>query len=190
MDNSYSDHIVICYKCGKDYQEKNGLIDKICPICSNRFRTFKSDNNTYCSRQCYLNDKKIEFRSGGKGGIRKGSNKKSKGWYKGCWCGSSWELAYIIYNMEHDIKFERNDSEGFEYEYQNKRCHYFPDFKLDDKTYVEIKGFMRDRDLYKIKDFPHKLIIMEKDDMKHILSYVIDKYGKDFIKLYEKENQP
>lgn len=24
-----------------------------------------------------------------------------KGWYKGIWCDSSWELAYVIFNLEH-----------------------------------------------------------------------------------------
>ena len=42
------------------------------------------------------------------GGKRHGSGRGKKGWYKGYWCDSSWELALVIYNLEHNIKFERN----------------------------------------------------------------------------------
>ena len=42
-----------------------------------------------------------------------------KGWYKGFWCDSSWELAYVIYNLDHGIEFRRN-TEKFEYEYCGK----------------------------------------------------------------------
>ena len=57
--------------------------------------------------------------------------------YKGYWCDSSWELAYVIYNLEHNIKFERN-KQGFEYEFENKKYKYYPDFILEDGTYVEV----------------------------------------------------
>lgn len=51
------------------------------------------------------------------GGYREGSGRGKKGIYKGYYCDSSWELAYVIYNLEHDIKFERN-TQTFEYEYK------------------------------------------------------------------------
>ena len=39
----------------------------------------------------------------------------------------------------------------------------------------------------KLEQFPNdkKLIIIEKEEIKPYLDYVISKYGKDFIKLYE-----
>ena len=54
------------------------------------------------------------------GGLRKGSGRGKKGRYKGYWCDSSWELAWVIYNIEHNIKFDRNNV-GFEYEYKGKK---------------------------------------------------------------------
>ena len=67
------------------------------------------------------------------GGYKKGCGKGKKGWYKGYWCDSSWELAFVIYNLEHGIKFERN-KQGFEYVFENKTYKYYPDFILGNGT--------------------------------------------------------
>ena len=82
------------------------------------------------------------------GGLRKGSGVGLSGWYKGYWCDSSWELAFVIYNLEHGIKFERN-KKGFEYEFEGKICKYYPDFLMEDCSYVEIKGYMKKKDTAK-----------------------------------------
>src|ERR1035437_2452448 len=78
------------------------------------------------------------------GGYRHGSGIGKKGWYKGYWCDSSWELAWVIYNIEHNILFERNHI-GFEYVYNNCSYKYYPDFKINN-TYYEIKAFLREND--------------------------------------------
>ena len=106
--------------------------------------------------------------------------------YKGYWCDSSWELAYVIYNLEHNIKFERN-KQGFEYEFENKKYKYYPDFILEDGTYVEIKGYIDKKNEIKIKSFDKKLIIIDKESIKQYINYVVEKYGKDYIKLYNKK---
>lgn len=51
------------------------------------------------------------------GGYRKNGGKGIRGWYKGYWCDSSWELAYVIYNLEHNIHFIRN-TKGFNYKFE------------------------------------------------------------------------
>ncbi len=118
------------------------------------------------------------------GGYRKGSGRGKSGWYKGYWCDSSWELAFVIYNLEHNIKFERN-KEGFEYEFENIKHKYYPDFILEDKTYVEIKGIIDEKNKAKILNFKYTLKIIDKINIKPYLKFVIDKYGKNFILLYE-----
>lgn len=118
------------------------------------------------------------------GGIRKGSGRGKKGYYKGIWCDSSWELAWVIYNLEHNINFERNN-EKFKYVFNNEEHYYTPDFKCNNE-FIEIKGYLRNNDTYKWEQFPYKLSVLKKNEMNHILKYVIDKYGKDFIKLYLK----
>lgn len=122
------------------------------------------------------------------GGLRKGSGRGKKGWYKGYWCDSSWELAWVIYNIENGIKFERNHL-GFEYEYKNQKRKYHPDFIVSN-TFYEIKGRrsfekMDEENKEKIRQFKNNLVILYEKQMKPYLNYVIDKYGKDFIHLYE-----
>lgn len=117
------------------------------------------------------------------GGYKLGSGRGKQGWYKGYWCDSSWELAYVIYNLEHDIKFDRN-KEGFEYEFENKKYKYYPDFILEDGTYVEIKGYLDKKNNAKINSFNKKLIVIDKKGIQEYINYVVEKYGKNYIELY------
>lgn len=117
------------------------------------------------------------------GGYRKGSGRGKKGYYKGYWCDSSWELAFVIYNLEHEILFARNTTK-FEYFFNGKTFHYIPDFIISDE-YIEIKGYENEKWNSKVSQFPHKLKILKKNDMEPYLEYVINKYGKNFIKLYD-----
>ena len=115
------------------------------------------------------------------------SCKGKAGWYNGYHCMSSWELAYVIYNIEHSIPFKQN-KEWFTYEYQGQTHRYLPDF-IEGDTYIEIKGFYDDKTQIKINQFPNnlKLKVLEKNDMTPYIDYVISKYGKDFTKLYERQ---
>jgi hypothetical protein len=122
------------------------------------------------------------------GGLRKCGGRGKKGRYKGYWCDSSWELAWVIYNLEHNIKFERNNI-GFEYEYKGQKRKYYPDFLITE-NYYEIKGRRSFEKLdavnkEKIRQFKFNLKVLYEKDMKPYLTYVIEKYGKDYTKLYE-----
>lgn len=167
-------------------KNKKSLIRKICPICNNEFFVYFSNRNKiYCSRKCYVGDYSFRFRKKVSGGVRIGSSRGKKGWYKGYWCDSSWELAYVIYNLEHGIKFERN-KEGFEYWYLGKKHKFYPDFILEDGTYVEIKGVMTEQNLVKVNTFNGFLNVLDKLKMKSYIEYAELKYGKDYTRLYEK----
>lgn len=64
------------------------------------------------------------------------------GYYKGYYFECSYELAWIVYNLDHGIKFNRC-TESFEY-YDSKTDKwrlYFPDFEMPDGTIIEIKGY-------------------------------------------------
>ena len=130
----------------------------------------------YCNNQSRL-------LKGKTGGIRKGGGRGKKGWYKEYWCDSSWELAWVIYSIEHNIKFERN-KEGFEYTFQNEKHKYYPDFILESGEYIEIKGYLTEQVKEKIKQFPYKLNVLGKNDIEKYILYAKEKYGNDFIKLY------
>jgi len=117
------------------------------------------------------------------GGLRKGSSRGKSGWYQGYWCDSSYELAFLIYCLENKKKIERN-SKGFEYVYQEEPHKFYPDFIVDNE-YVEIKNYRSELTDSKISHFPYKITIYYKDTIKPFLEYTINKYGKDFIKLYK-----
>ena len=53
------------------------------------------------------------------------------GTYKGIHCDSSWELAYVMYNLDHDIEFERCIDHFTYYDKNGKSHEYFPDFILN-----------------------------------------------------------
>jgi len=145
-----------------------------CPVCGKEFRVmFK--HKKYCSATCY---NKIS------GGIKRGSSRGKHGWYKGYWCDSSWELAWVIYNLDHGIKFERNH-QGFEYEFEGKKHKYYPDFILEDGTYVEIKSVMDEKNKAKIASFPTSIKVLQHKEIKIFIDHAIKIYGKNFISLYE-----
>jgi len=148
----------------------------------------KGSKTGYC-KNCFRQSK--EYRqtlsnslSGKVGGYRIGSGRGKRGTYKGYYCDSSWELAYVIYNLEHNIKFERN-RQTFNYVYNCKVHKYMPDWKIDD-TYIEIKGYWSEQWQAKLNQFPKdkNLIIIDKETIKPYLEYAISKYGNDFTKLY------
>jgi hypothetical protein len=114
---------------------------------------------------------------------KKRRSKHKKGAYKGHWCDSSWELAWVIYHLDHNIQFERN-IEKFPYIYRKRKYKWLPDFIING-TFIEIKGWMTKRNQAKIDCFQMPLIVLRYQDLKPILKYVADKYGKDFINLYE-----
>ena len=115
------------------------------------------------------------------GGNRKGAGRGKHGWYKGIWCDSSYELAWVIYQLDHNIPFTRN-TQSYEYTFNGKQYRYYPDFIQDGKI-IEIKGFVNEQTLAKIKSVPN-LIVLMRNDLQKEFDYVIRKYGKDFIKLY------
>ena len=121
------------------------------------------------------------------GGYHRHGGRGKRGWYKGYWCDSSWELAYVIYNLEHGIHFVRNRV-GFDYEYDGIIRKYYPDYILDDGSYVEVKGYEDRKAKVKHKSFissGHTLNVIGKDEIKPYLKYAIEKYGKKFTDLYE-----
>lgn len=132
-----------------------------------------------------LSKETIEKLKKNTGGYRKGSGRGKGGWYKDYYCDSTYELCWLIYQLDHNIKPIRNDK-GYEYEFKGKKHKYYPDFIVDNIIY-EIKGFETEKDLFKypsVKD--KKLIILKKQDLKDVFEYVNEKYGKDYISLYEK----
>lgn len=128
-------------------------------------------------------------KNNGFGGYKPGIGRGRRGRYKGIWCDSSWELAYVIFNLDHGIKFERN-KKAFVYQYKGRDSRFYPDFVLPDETYVEIKGYWSEQFSIKIEQFPGKLLILSRKEVLPYLDYVKQKYGKDFTRLYDDRSKP
>lgn len=155
-----------------------------CKECQKTYFFEKSKNvsRSLCSKRCkhkYM--KKIYAKCGG---LRRGTSHGKSGWYKGIWCDSSWELAWVIYNLDHNIYFKRNKT-GIPYVYKGKQHKYYPDFILQDGTYVEIKGFQYPNWKAKQQQCLVPLKILFEKDLKDIFKYVREKYGSNWIEMYD-----
>ena len=157
----------------------------LCKYCGNPFTmNTKRDTNgrKYCSYKCRENwiEENVKPKLGG---YRKGSGRGKHGWYKGIYCDSSWELAFVIYHLEHNINIKRCKNPR-KYIFEGKEFKYYPDFEINNKIY-EIKGYSTKRWEAKISQ-NSDIIVLMKEDMQKYLDYCIKKYGNNFIYLYDK----
>lgn len=118
----------------------------------------------------------------GIGGYIPGSGRGKQGWYKGFFCDSSWELAYVIYCLDHGLSIERN-KERRKYKWEGKEHFYIPDFIVNGEL-IEIKGFKTEQWNAKHLANPDVKVLYEKD-LTYVFDFVKEKYGKDFVRLYE-----
>jgi hypothetical protein len=164
---------------------------RICIICNKEIPNIRKGKT--CCIECEKQYKKIRHAHVG-GGYRQGSSRGHHGYYKGYWCDSTYELAYLIYCLDHNIKIERC-KESFEYEIDGKKRKYHPDFIVDNEI-IEIKNFHREDVEIKInavKKLNRKIKVLYYEDLIEIFEYVAKTYKKEFknksnnfYELYEK----
>lgn len=156
-----------------------------CIVCNKEFELKRHKNINICSHKCYaVNPNKDKSPWKNCGGYRENAGGNYQhGWYKGYYCSSSWELAFVIYNIENNITFKRN-TQGFDYTFKNNIHKFYPDFIVNEQ-FIEIKGFFREKDYEKIKQFPHNILVICKTKIKPYIKYCVDKYGKNYINLYD-----
>lgn len=87
--------------------------------------------------------------------------------YKNFTVDGSWELEFCKWADDNGLYFEKN-YDRFDYFFNGKWRKYKPDFKIDDNTYVEIKGYQTNKDLAKWRYFDYNLIILKKNQIKRI----------------------
>jgi len=117
--------------------------------------------------------------------IRKKWSWGKAGSYKGFWCDSSWELAYLVYHLDHGIEIKRN-SKGFVYTYYGKKHRFYPDFIVNGE-YVEIKGKLDRKSKAKIRQFPRPLTIIGKKEIEPFLKYAKKHMATTSPKFIQKE---
>ena len=113
----------------------------------------------------------------------RGGGAPKRGWYKGYWCDSSWELAFLLWHLDHGREIVRNPRD-FPYPFRNGVKYYRPDFLVDGE-YVEIKGVMDGRSKRKISTFHLPLRVVGKKEIQPYIDYAVFKYGSDYANLLE-----
>ena len=162
-----------------------------CQICGKIFFTKLGNKNKTCSNKCYKKLQSINSKRNKLGGYKhfSGSNISCKGYYNGIYCDSTYELAYVIYNLENNINFKRCER-VYEYTYKGEKHKYHPDFELEDGTIIEIKGYVVDKrqlnaKIKSVKD--RKIKVLYKKDLQYVFDYIKQKYGNINLKtLYDK----
>ena len=166
-----STHLRVCCNCGVEYWDNINYHSK-----------------KYCSKECMEmsrhNKLSIAAKRNNLGGLSLNTTHTfyKKGYYKGIYCDSSWELAYLIYCLEHNISITRN-YDFLEYEFEGKKFKFYPDFIVDGKL-VEIKGFYTPKNKAK-KEQITIVEFIDKEKIQPYLQYVISKYGKNFVNMYD-----
>lgn len=120
------------------------------------------------------------------GGYREGSGRSKSGYYKGIYCGSTYELCWAIYSLENNIDFTR-----FPGLLEKDGLKYFPDFLLaDKKTIIELKGYEKEESVIRktrlAEELGYVVEVLRKDDLKYAFDYVTEKYKtKKYYELYD-----
>jgi hypothetical protein len=153
---------------------RKGFLPRTCKACNTPY--WAQRNPHYCSSKCCMSKQ---------GGYQPhaGVKKAKRGYYKGFYCSSTWELAWLIYTMDHGIIPVRN-TQSFPYTYHGKSLKYIPDFILPNNTYVEIKGSHDLMQWYeKLAAFPHIIKVYYETNLSPIFTYILKKYQVGRTKL-------
>lgn len=189
--------INLSIKCKKRLAEKGPwgairnikpVMPRICLECKKEFVPVpKKRRRKTCSQECL---EKYRTNNMPKpkvvGGYRPGSGRSKHGYYKGIYCGSTYELCWVIYSLDHNIKFKR-----FSSFLEKDGLKYYPDFILEDnKTIVELKGYESSERVEKknklAESLGYNVIVLRKNDLKDVFDYVKQKYNTtEFQKLYD-----
>lgn len=202
MKKSTKTRIIKCSRCGKDVKVSGSVSNILCEECKAKSvknltgkcmvcgKEIPFNRKTCCKEhakilriQTYKETQKKRHTTGGK---RHGSGRGKKGWYKGYYCDSTWELAWIIYQLDHNVKFERYTN-WFPYEFNGESRKYYPDFIMEDGSFSEIKGYVNLEWQAKLDAFPKDKIlhVYYKDEMRPIFDYVVKTYGNEWMYMYD-----
>ena len=111
--------------------------------------------------------------------------------YNGVHYDSSWEIMFVIFCEENNIKVKRNECFYFEYYDNEKKHRYFPDFIAEDGHFIEIKGtHLLGKNPFNLKDSRSvaKYQCMIDNDVEilsgEFFAPLLKKYPKRFFKKF------
>lgn len=161
--------------------------ERFCKVCGKKLPIGTRSNKSTCSIECsktlrsqvskelYNQNKDNLHNNGFRGGYRKGAARGKSGYYKGIWCDSTYELVYLIYNLDNGIDIRRNTLK-FPYSHNGKNHEYIPDFRVNGEL-VEIKNFWTEVVQVKLECVPEKISILYYDELEEMMQFVDEKYG-------------
>lgn len=162
-------------------------MSKTCAFCGREFIVaYGKRKQRLCSASCAKALQRGKKRPGISGGAREGSGRSISGWHRGIYCGSTWELAYLVYCLDHDIDIKRC-RDVFSYGGGRK---YSPDFVVDG-TIIEIKGYVLSESVLaskvaSVEAAGRKIIVLRKAEMEPYLAYARDKFGRQSEKWFSR----
>lgn len=162
----------------EENKRKYNASPKICPICGCVMpyeRRHKKTCSTECSKVCVVKTARENGSYKNTGGYREGSGRSKSGYYKGFFCGSTYELVYYIYCKDHNIRVERNE-QTYPYEWEGKTHTYLPDFITDDGL-VEIKGYHTKQVDAKVSAVDKPIKVLYIKDLEPMMQYLDENYG-------------
>lgn len=150
-------------------------VSKICPECNGTFVDTVTSSKKYCCAVCAKKNA---------GGYRAGSGRAKTGYYKGIYCGSTYELCWLIYQLDHNLDVSR-----FEGVLEFNDVKYIPDFLQDGKI-IEIKGYERHESVEKksavAAHLGYDVIVLRKENLEHCFKWVRENYNVNkFYELYD-----
>ena len=117
------------------------------------------------------------------GGYREGSGRAKSGYYKGFYCGSTYELCWLIYELDHGRLPER-----FQGVLEFNSIKYIPDFVYGN-TIIEIKGYEDPQKVdakTKVAEMHgYTVVVLREKDLTHCFEWVSTNYTKDYKTLYD-----
>jgi hypothetical protein len=153
------------------------LVDRIrivCKGCEKEIEKKVSDPKVYCTNRCYLEDTI---------NTRKSGNAKT-GYYKGVFCGSTYELAWVVYQLDHGNPFKR-----FEGLLRGEEVNYCPDFLIGEKTIIEIKGWESEEEVDKktkvAESHGYEVVVLRKEQLDKEFEWMKEKYGLPYGRFHE-----
>lgn len=150
------------------------LKERYCFYCDKQFSSYHKEQK-YCSLECAYTNPNL-------GGLREGSGRSKSGYCDGIYCGSTYELAWVIYNLDNKIPFTRCDKV---FTYNNRK--YYPDFVQDNKI-IEIKGYWTEEVALKeqaVIDAGYSIKLLYKEDLKYCFDWVKDNYAVPLETLFD-----
>lgn len=184
-------------------KSKYEYIDKTCEKCENTFKIVKGGKSKrrFCSVSCSkINTDEVraspEYKQkhrdalrGKTGGWRNWGGNGKCGTYNGILFQSTWELAWLIYQIDHGNTPTRCELKIPYINTVGKKCVYHPDFEMNNEIY-EVKGYWSD--IAKIKvaaaiSIGYNINIIDHTNIHIYNDYCIAKYGKDFYIPYLKQ---